>query len=487
MRPPFDRVYCVSLPRSTDRRQHAARELTSVGLGEFQFFDATDQDSPLVADYRQRGLVATYPPCFRCGQRVCDCPNNILIDPQVATFITFKRLWVGVALVVEDDIKFTDYAPALIRDALTKDNLAAIGLTADTESLLGLGWARTAEHTWTGKYQFLPKAVKMANSAFVLTNAMARKLMSSFVSINCTADTHIHRKIGSGINNHILLPPISYDLSQSTGAFQSMIRPKQLRVEYLRQTQPHDVEAITDAERKASTQIIKIHPYDVACVGHPRCGSAYMAHLLTAFGLDVGHERLGAHGISSWMFAADDDPYPYARNRGAELRRDKHFATIIHHVRNPDQAIPSIMVENQHSPVSYQFRRRHILKELAIDLDAYTSDLERAVVAYLAWNRLIEKMRPSLVVQVEHCEVQVRQHLVSQGLIPAEFRPLQLPPKTLNSAKPYKGQVIRKPRLEAADWSGLSKNITEELRQFCLKYGYLEVGLQSSSIVPCRH
>ncbi len=154
-----------------------------------------------------------------------------------------------------------------------------------------------------------------------------------------------------------------------------------------------------------------------------------MAHLLCAFGLDVGHERLGANGISSWMFAVDDDPYPFARNRGAELRRDKQFATVIQHVRNPADAIPSIMVENRHSPVSYQFRRRHILKELGIDLDSYPDELERAGVSYLAWNRLIERMNPQLVVQVENCEEPVRRLLVSQGLVAAEFVPRELPPR----------------------------------------------------------
>ncbi len=58
-----------------------------MGLGDFRFFDATDHDSPLVAGYRNRGEVATFPPCFRCGRRVCDCRNNVLLDPQVATFI----------------------------------------------------------------------------------------------------------------------------------------------------------------------------------------------------------------------------------------------------------------------------------------------------------------------------------------------------------------------------------------------------------------
>ncbi len=40
-----------------------------------------------------------------------------------------------MTLVFEDDIKFTDYAPALLRDALTPANFAACGLTRDAESV----------------------------------------------------------------------------------------------------------------------------------------------------------------------------------------------------------------------------------------------------------------------------------------------------------------------------------------------------------------
>ena len=479
MRLQFDRVYCVSLPRSTDRRQHATRELTTVGWGNFQFFDATDQDSPLVAEYRERGLVATFPPCFRCGQRVCECLNNVLIDPQIATFITFKRLWeeivrddVGVALVVEDDIKFTDYAPELIRNALTPANLQACSMTRDSAALLRLGWAKSPEHVWSNEFQFLRGAVRMANPAFALTRAMAGKLLQDFTAINCTADTYIHRKVGSDCVNHTLIPPLSYELSHSTGEFDSLIRSKTIRAQYLRQTQPENTAAISAAEQASRAQIVRIEPRDILCMGHPRCGSAYMAHLLQAFGLDVGHEQLGSRGISSWMFAVDDDPYPFARNRGAERRRDKHFSAVIQHVRDPADAIPSIMVENRHSSVSYQFRRRHILKGLGIDLESYTNELERAVVAYLAWNQLIEQLKPQLVVPVENAEVPLRQWLVNQGLVAAEFQPNALPPRDVNTRKRYQGRLVDKPQVLAADWAKLPLATSENLQLFCDRHGY---------------
>ena len=56
----------------------------------------------------------------------------------------------------------------------------------------------------------------------------------------------------------------------------------------------------------------------VVVIGHPRCGSGFAAHVLSSVGLDVGHEVMGENGISSWMFAVDDERCPfgpgYAKN-----------------------------------------------------------------------------------------------------------------------------------------------------------------------------
>ncbi len=61
----------------------------------------------------------------------------------------------------------------------------------------------------------------MANSGFAMTHAFARKLAASFRSIDTTADIYIHERVGLRANQHILQPPLGYDLSQSTGEFQS--------------------------------------------------------------------------------------------------------------------------------------------------------------------------------------------------------------------------------------------------------------------------
>jgi GR25 family glycosyltransferase involved in LPS biosynthesis len=475
----FDRIYCVSLPRSADRRRHAARELQSVGWGDFRFFDATDQDSLLVSAARAQGLVAEFPPCFRCGQRICSCPNNVLIDAQVATFITFKRLWeeivaddVGVALVVEDDVKFTDYAPQLIAAAFTPEGFAQCSLRRESEALLRLGWARSADHAWNGTHTFIPGVLRMANPACVLTNALARRLLASFQRFDTTADIFLHERVGLNVTNHLLMPPLAFELSMSTGEFESLIHPRAARVDYLRKTQPPDSPVVAAAEQRLARHHKHITPKDLLVVGHPRCGSGYMAALLAAFGLDVGHERMGAHGISSWMFAADDEEYPFAANPEAQTRRDKHFAVIIEHVRNPAEAIPSIIVENENSAASYQFRRRHLLGELGFDLDSAAHPVERAALALLGWHTLITRLQPQLTVRIEDGEDALRRFLVTRGFVSDAFHPAALPPKNANTRKPYQGVIIEKPALQAADWAGISPGTRERLQEFCRQHGY---------------
>jgi hypothetical protein len=49
---------------------------------------------------------------------------------------------------------------------------------------------------------------------------------------------------------------------------------------------------------------------DFIIVGCCRSGTGYMSALFTACGYDVGHERLGKHGISSWCWAVTDTTTP---------------------------------------------------------------------------------------------------------------------------------------------------------------------------------
>ncbi len=95
----FDKIYVVSLQDSHERRSYVSQHLRDHGLDQFKFHNATGANDARVRDARLNGLVATYPNCFRCGKLSCgrdDC-NNVLIDPQVATFLTYMDLWKKIA------------------------------------------------------------------------------------------------------------------------------------------------------------------------------------------------------------------------------------------------------------------------------------------------------------------------------------------------------------------------------------------------------
>jgi hypothetical protein len=76
--------------------------------------------------------------------------------------------------------------------------------------------------------------------------------------------------------------------------------------------------------------------------GCPRSGTKYVAHLLAALGRDVGHERMGVDGISSWCMAVQATEAPWGPSRHERLR----FDVILQQVRNPTLAIPSMSTLN---------------------------------------------------------------------------------------------------------------------------------------------
>jgi len=484
----FDKVYCISLKECRDRQENARSQLSRIGINRFDFFWGTDKDDELVKEYYESDLVLKFPPCFRCLKRSCgkETCNNFLIPAQVATFISFKRVWedmiennVGIAMIVEDDVVFADYAPSLVQSALSKSTFTNLGVTRNSKSLLRLGTSKGNECKITGHPpQYVKGAFRVSNYCFVITLGMAKQLMNNFRKIETTVDNYIHYVVGMKVNNYSLFPPIAYDLSWSMGAVDSLIHPKSTRVNYLKQAQPWNSEAIGVAQKKVDRHFFHKLIRKVLSVGHPRCGSAYMSQLLKAHGLDVRHEEMGDDGISSWMFAVEDDENPWAKNKYALSSRYTVFDYVIHHVRDPSSAIPSIVRENTRSVVSYQFRRKHIEQALAIDIDRYPTDLEKATASFLYWNRIIEKLNPDISVRVEDCEEDIFRLLSAHNLTDVD-KPLQdVVEKTCNADKLYKGVRYAKPVIVEHDWAMICDELKEELMKFCVEYGYDHSGVR---------
>jgi len=184
--------------------------------------------------------------------------------------------------------------------------------------------------------------------------------------------------------------------------------------------------------------------------GCGRSGTGYMAALMQAMGYDVGHETLGADGISSWMAAAvcEDVPHKGSPIVGVE------FATTIHVVRDPMKAIPSIAVNFR--AITWRYVERFIL----IDRDA--SAYDRAAMYWVGWNRLVAAQNPDLIVPVDVAAAVLPQLLAKRGETPG--RPETLPPSTVNHRVTTPAWNIVEPSLPA--W--LLSAITEQ----AAGYGY---------------
>ena len=214
---------------------------------------------------------------------------------------------------------------------------------------------------------------------------------------------------------------------------------------------------------------------EILCIGHPRCGTKYISGLLTSFGYEIGHENMKKKGISSWMLAVMSNTYPWG---DVGIDKNKPFSVfnfkyIIHIVRNPFNAIPSIILENKYSPRSYNFRKFHIKRELNIDLPIYNSklnliqDIEIAIKTYIYWNLICEKNKPSLVIKLEDSYNILKQYN-TKNIKESDLKIDKN--ETIN--KFFGNKKYNKPRIVNYDYEKVDDSLKLELKQFCIKYDY---------------
>jgi len=167
----------------------------------------------------------------------------------------------------------------------------------------------------------------------------------------------------------------------------------------------------SDADKALINSAVREHRL-LRVIGHPRCASGYMATLFTGAGLEIGHEKLLRHGISSWMHVVSDLHVPWGDNASWNV----DFEHTVAHVRDPAEAIPSIIMENGSSP-SFNFRRLHIMRATGQDLCDYRTALDRAVASLVYWYDMVMGQRPEAVFRVEDGEDAVRDYLARFNLI----------------------------------------------------------------------
>jgi GR25 family glycosyltransferase involved in LPS biosynthesis len=173
----FENILCLSLKESMERRQHIESEFAAVGIKKYKIIDAINQNDPKVFEMYKNGLVKKFPPCFRCGKNECNCDNNVLIPQQVANFLSHRKIWGYIlekdfkwALIVEDDIKFTDYYKNVLNDLKSKDYFSVYNIAKNSESLIRLGWAKSTDHNPKMKTALISNMLRMSNPCYFITN-----------------------------------------------------------------------------------------------------------------------------------------------------------------------------------------------------------------------------------------------------------------------------------------------------------------------------
>lgn len=136
----------------------------------------------------------------------------------------------------------------------------------------------------------------------------------------------------------------------------------------------------------------------ILVLGHPRCGSRSLSREFSEVGVDLGHEVVNADGMVSWWHTGR---HLGTTTQGLERfnisRNPERNATpelILHYVRNPADAIPSIIVENESQDRlnnSFRFRTTVIKQQFGIDLSTL-SPRDAAVSSYVYWNRIASSL-----------------------------------------------------------------------------------------------
>lgn len=463
----FDEVIVLSLPTSTDRRDHIARHFQSIGLSTYRLFDAVAADSDQVRDAFAAGRVVRFPPCFRCGQDACgreEC-NNVLIPAQVANVLSYRAIWRDLvarprrALLLEDDVLFTPHAARDLAEFARRLEEEGFRFVADLPRLLRLGWALTEEHSSREAVRSSSE-VRMSNPCHGITSAFAARLLTLTEQIDTTSDLVTHQAAPDAHEARTIHPPLASELSWSTGAVSSLIHPKAKRSDYLLQQGKPEAAIANDAEIGSHVQHMYRRRYLI--VGHPEVGLSETIATMQQSGLDIGDGADGADGFAAWTFAVSDTN-PHATSTILRRRATLHWDHLILPVCNLETAVLRVMRLNIESPMSYAFRRRHVLDWTGIDLDSCATNTERAVRSILAWVDMVEALKPDLIFRVE--DQAERLELFLRHTAPNVVR---------TSAHARKAESVTAiPAAESTiDWSALPSDLWPDIDSYCGRYVY---------------
>ena len=199
------------------------------------------------------------------------------------------------------------------------------------------------------------------------------------------------------------------------------------------------------------TQLADIGTADrpsILVTGCGRSGTGYAAALLQAHGLDVGHEVLGRHGMSSWLAAGCDRRQPIAH-----FAFPSEFAIVVHQVRHPLDVVRSWWpIRNN----VWSWARELVSPPPGL------SDLEERAYYWLRWNQLAERFA-SYTYRLEALDSEY----------PRWAKELQLEPNPgLLTVVPRDVNGRRAHKIPRVEWDDFRPELRTEVAAAAERYGY---------------
>jgi glycosyl transferase family 25 len=172
-------VFVISLPRSIDRREMVAQNLTRLGVS-FKVLEAVDgklltpEQGALYSSSRAKSEFGRW---LTPGEIGCALSHIGIYEGMVSE-------GTGVALILEDDVILSEAAPSAIRDLLTSDfEWEFVNLISDSpEKLVG----RISDYSGFSLTSFVSGANR--TGAYLLSLAGAKKLLSKAYPVRLPAD-----------------------------------------------------------------------------------------------------------------------------------------------------------------------------------------------------------------------------------------------------------------------------------------------------------
>ena len=407
-----------------------------------------------IDDFLESNVVSVFPPCINCNKNECNCAKNYLTRYDLNKWNIYINImkdiinnkYKDLIIIYDGNIKFSsDWVK--IYNNFKKLSSYKINLNKPLLLRLGAKNNKSKNHV----FKFIKKNSNYSNYGILINKKYAELFISNLKEINCTCYSYIHNKLlllNESIENFICNKYLIYETIQ--------VKKQLNRIEF----------------RKFK------------CIGHPRCGTCTVSKLLLKMGYKVGHESIDKDGISSWMLAVNEKSYPYGsiEMKSNSMIDKYYFANIIHVIRDPLKAIPSIILENKYPKYnkSYNFRKEHIKKCLNINLpnikgddkDNFTllQEVELAIKTYLYWNKICEMNKPSLVIKIEDLD---KLNIFNKNKI--DISQIQKTNYNSSSDKKFNNKLHNKPAIPLEIWNKINPQLKYELNLFCNKYNYTKL------------